>query len=78
MQKLVIAVKDTKIGSFEAVHQVKHVGEAIRGWDTVRSEGDTKYAKYPQDFELYQIATFDEETGLMTPLTPYLHLASGV
>lgn len=76
--KKIIAVRDQKTATYEAVHLVNHIGDAIRGWDTVRKDEATKYGKYPQDFDLYHIGDFEEETGLIQSLQPHTHLATGV
>lgn len=78
MQKPVIAVFDKKIALFDTTFTVRHPGEAIREWDLVRKDSNTKYGKNPEDYDLYQIANFNEETGEYTMLTPHLHLAAGV
>lgn len=78
MKKPIVAVKDIKIGLFDPPIMVRHNGEAIREWDILLTKKDTKFGQNPSDFELYQIAEFDEETGNITTLSPHTHLASGV
>lgn len=78
MQKPVIAVFDKKTSFYEAPFTVRHVGDAIREWDIVRKDTNHKYGKNPEDFELFQIAVYDENLGTIENLKPYTHLASGV
>jgi len=78
MLKPVIAVKDTKIGAFDNPLTVRHVGEALREWETLTKDTNTKFGKHPQDFELYQIATYNEQNAEIVMLTPPVMLANGV
>lgn len=75
MLKPVIVVKDIKLGLYETPFVVRHAGEAIREWDDVRKDPKTKFGKHPEDYELYQVATFNEENAEMQPLQQYLQLA---
>lgn len=78
MKKPVIAVYDKKIGLFDQPFTVRHNGEAIREWDIVRKNPETKFGKNPEDFDLFQIGNYDEVTGAFENLTPHTHLSSGV
>lgn len=78
MKKPVIAVYDKKIGLFDQPFIVRHNGEAIREWDIVRKDDKTKFGKNPEDFDLFQIGSYDEVTGTIENLQPHTHLASGV
>lgn len=74
----VISVYDKKTGLFDKPFVVRHNGEAIREWDIVTKDTQTKFGKNPEDFDLYQIGTYNDETGEMVSLKPHTHLASGV
>lgn len=76
--KPMIAVFDKKTGLFDPPFVVRRVGEAIREWETITKDTNTKFGKHPSDYDLYQVGNFDEETGLVTSQSPHLHLASGV
>lgn len=78
MQKPMIAVHDKKTGLYDPPFIVRHIGEAIREWDIVTKDNNTKFGKHPSDYELFQIANYNEETGEITHLKPFLHLSSGV
>ena len=78
MQSSLIAVYDKKTGLFDKPFAVRHNGEAIREWDIVTKDGQTKFGKNPEDFDLYQIANYNDETGAITMCQPHVHLASGV
>lgn len=76
--KPVIAVYDKKLGLFDPPFIVRHVGEAIREWDVVRKDEKTKFGKHPSDYEIFQIANYDDTTGSFVEIKPHLHLGSGV
>lgn len=78
LERPVIAVKDLKTGLFESLGSCKHVGEVIREFDSLVKNKQTRYGMHPSDFELYQVATFNEKTGITTAIQPPTHLASGV
>lgn len=73
----ICAVYDKKTGSFEPPFTCKHVGEAIREWEVITKDEKTKFGKFPNDFELYQIGTFDYNTAEIHTLKPHTHLMGG-
>lgn len=77
MQKLV-AVYDKKTGLYDNPFTVRHPGEAIREWDIVRKNPETKFGKNPEDFDLFQIGEYDDTLGELIPNKPHIHLSSGV
>lgn len=74
----VISVYDRKTGLFSAPFTVRHIGDAIREWDLVRKDTNTKIGKNPEDFDLRQIGHFDEQTGELVSMKPATQLAGGV
>lgn len=74
----VCAVYDKRTGLFDKPFTVRHVAEAIREWDIVRKNTETKFGKNPEDFDLHQIATWDDSTGLYNNIQPTTQLAAGV
>lgn len=77
MELPMCAVFDRKLSLWDKPITVRHNGEAIREWDIVRADNNTRIGKNPSDFELYQIGIFDDETGAAQAIKP-VHLASGV
>lgn len=66
--RMLLALRDVKVGRFLAPVAVLTPGEAERWYsEAIRSEG-TMVGKYPNDFPLYQIGTYDDESGTVTPL----------
>lgn len=73
-----IAVYDRKTGLFDKPFAVRHIGEAVREWDLVRKDTNTKIGKNPEDFDLRQVGYFDEQTGELINQKPALQIAGGV
>lgn len=78
MLKNVCAVFDKKTGLWDSPFTVRHVGEATREWGIITQDRSTKFGKNPEDFDLYEIGTYDDETGRFENLSKQHHLASGV
>lgn len=38
--------------------------------DGIRAQPDSLLSKHPEDFDLYQVAEFDDESGVVTALVP--------
>lgn len=65
--KVIIAIKDTAARVFGTPFFVQHAAQAIR---SLRDEVNSKESKsdvnqHPSDFELYEIGTFNDDTGLV-------------
>lgn len=62
---VVVAVLDRKILTFAYPMFVTHVGTALRGFtDQVNnSERGNMLHDHPEDFELYELGTYDDQTG---------------
>ena len=66
MKTIIMAVKDTKLGKMCQPFFVQN--EAIAGrmiQATVREEGNQLH-DFPEDFQVFKLGTFDEETGEIT------------
>lgn len=77
MRQPVIAVYDKKTGLYDNPFVVRHNGEAIREFEIVSKDSNTRIGKNPSDFELHQIGSFDYTTGQLETLQPTTHLMTG-
>lgn len=66
--RMLIALRDTKTGSFLAPLTASTPGEAERTYGEILSSQNTIVGKHPGDFPLYEIGKFDEFTGQVYPL----------
>lgn len=76
MIKKLYSVKDVKSGLFNAPMMFVTKGEAIRGFTQAANDNGTMVGKYPEDFGLYELGEFNDESAKITVYdTPY-HLGN--
>lgn len=70
MNQVIVSVKDTAAQAFGRPVFVPSVGVAIRSFsDEVNRKDSTEdVAKHPDDFELYELGSFDDGEGVITVL----------
>ena len=66
----VYTVKDIKSGLFAQPHFLPSDGVAIRSFAAACEDSNTELNKYPSDFSLYHIGTYDIEKGHIQPCQP--------
>lgn len=57
------AIKDHKSGIFLQPNFQKSIPDALRSWEIISNEGDSMVSRFPNDFRLYHLGDFDEQTG---------------
>jgi len=71
MTKEVYSIYDSKCEFYTQPFMVRAKGEAIRAFSDLANDDKTQVGQHPEDFTLFQLATFDENTGkyesLLTP-----------
>ena len=72
----VVALFDKKTGLYEKPGFARHLGDALRDWDHLRKDENTKMGKNPEDFDLWKLGVYDDETGEFT--NERQQIASGV
>lgn len=74
MQHVIISVYDRAVEAHVSISSVPSIGVAIRGFtDEVNNPRDgNNLNKHPQDFDLYEIARVDDQTGGADPTGPIL------
>lgn len=72
MTKLnLFAIKDIKSELFSTtLMPVQTTGVAIRSFATACEDENTEFYKYPSDYSLYHLGTYDVETGIVESITP--------
>lgn len=73
MSKLImLAMKDTKVGIYLQPFAAVRVSSAVRDiGDLVKDpQGSLPWQRHPEDFDLYQVGTFDDDTGEIEKETP--------
>lgn len=65
----VMIVRDIKADAFAVPMFVASIGGCIRGFaDEVNKTDDNPLARHPEDYELFELGTFDELTAEFKPL----------
>lgn len=80
MTKLVVvSVKDSAIDAFLRPFCVQAIGQAVRSFtdEVNRSAADNSMWQHPEDYSLWYLGTFDEETGLFEDQSSVRMLARG-
>lgn len=72
------SVYDGKIKSFMRPFTDQHLGNALRSFEEACKEPTSPFHKYSSDFVLYEIGTFDDESGQISAHSPLQHVAAAV
>jgi hypothetical protein len=54
-----------KVNAYLQPHPLRNKGEMIRAIINEMSKPDSNFAKYPEDYVIYEIGEFDDDTGLI-------------
>lgn len=73
MEKQVFSLHDEKANAYTQPFFMDQKGQALRALDGIVNSPDSNVNKYPQDFKLYKLGTFNDWDGVLTSLaTPEL------
>lgn len=72
--KKIFAVKDNAVQAFGQPFFVRSQGEAIRSFqdETNSTDNNSAIARHPEDYDLYYIGDFDDQTGTLNAEQPTL------
>lgn len=67
MIQFIVSVKDRCANAFGRPFFVPSVGLAIRSFsdEVNRSADDNQMNRHPEDFDLYELGTYDDESGII-------------
>lgn len=66
----VFAVYDSKALAYLQPFFSESVGSAVRAFGDAANESGSPLSKHPGDYQLYEIGTFDNLTGMLTAIVP--------
>ncbi|AXH73463.1 MAG: nonstructural protein [Microviridae sp.] len=74
MKTYIMALKDAKLGVYGQPQAVQSPGLGARAFEDAQNDPERKtdISKHPEDFSLWQLATYDDETGLFENNKPHL------
>lgn len=70
MMLKVFSLLDLKAGAFTQPFFMPHAGQAIRAVCDLGADLSTTVGRHPADFQLCEIGTFDDVTGVLTSSAP--------
>lgn len=68
MKLKLYSIRDNKSGVYQAPSHAVNDVVVMRSLQTVLREGNNLLSRYPGEFDLYQVAEFDDESGTAMPL----------
>lgn len=66
----VYSVFDSKVGCYLSPFFMRSKGEAMRAMMNELENDKSNISKYPEDFVLFKIGTYDESVGKLESVTP--------
>lgn len=79
MKRLIVSIKDTKLGEFLGVSLVKNVDEAQRHFMVLLEQKGSMMNVHPNDYQMWRLGEIDTETGVLVggipgDMTPYTEI----
>lgn len=74
----VYSIRDNKSEFYANPFYARSNGEAMRIFENACTASDSPLSAYPQDFALYELGTFNDETAKLTVLDTPNHLYNGI
>jgi len=74
----VFSIYDGKIRSFMRPFLDAHTGSALRSFEQACKEPTSPFAQFPADFVLYEVGTFNQDTGDLTSYSPKIQIAAAI
>lgn len=68
VMKQVMTVKDTKAEAYLVPFFTGSIGEALRSFGDAVADVNHPFNKHPEDYVLFHIGSYGEQTGMITPL----------
>ena len=78
MRLKAFSIRDAKAEVFNTPFFQKTHGEAERSFRTGINDQTTSLNKYPEDFDLYYIGEYDDQSGCFIVLDTPQHMVKGV
>jgi len=72
------AIRDTKGAIYFPPFYKNTPAEAQRDFQTVANDAKTQIGQYPEDFDLFQIGTFDQLSGKIQTLDTPVHMVKAI
>lgn len=63
---IIVAVRDRQLNAYMRPFTAQTAGQAIRSFRDEANRQGSEINAHPEDYELYQLGKWDEETGVIT------------
>lgn len=77
MDHIIVAVHDRALDAFLPPWTTPATGAAIRAFQDAINDPQSPMQKHPDDYDLYQLAVYNDGTGRITPLDEPKQIAIG-
>ena len=78
MTQKAFSIRDSKAGVFNTPFFQKSIGEAERSFDKLTKDSSSMVYQYPDDYDLYYIGEYDDQSGNIKPLDTPQHILKAV
>lgn len=78
MKLYAFSIRDSRGEVYNTPFFARAMGEAERNFEQLCNDEKSTVHAYPEDFSLYFIGEFDDQTGLMIPLKEPQHIVKAV
>jgi len=77
MKYLLISMKDRAIDAFMPCGNARAEGEALRVFKDMIGDRQTPQGQHPDDYDMYVVGLFNDQTGEIEPTIPPRKIADG-
>lgn len=78
MQLKAYSIRDSKAEVFNTPFFSKTHGEAERNFQQLTKDSNSMVNKYPEDYDLYHLGTYDDSTGTFEALDTPQHMVKAI
>lgn len=78
MKSTVAAIFDSKVKIFTQPYLFVNKGAALRTWQEAANDPQSPYCKHPEDFTMFIVGEYNDETGILTHLTAFESLGNAL
>lgn len=78
MEQKMYSIRDAKAEIYHVPFYNKTHGEAERNLKQLLNDEKSSISQYPEDFDLYYIGTYDDQTGVIKALATPQHIVKAV
>lgn len=78
MTQKIYSVRDAKTEFFSPPFLAHTHGEAERNFKQACNDEQSKITKFPEDYDLYYLGDYDDNTGKMAPIDTPQHIVKAV